>query len=215
MTRSFGEAKSRNGQEVALPTARDPLGPRRRQHAGGRTQEPEGDRGTVGEASPLGVSGAVGANFCTDASCQALTKAILCDPLTPLTPLAPTTGHKLRAGEVLVVRWVDRLAEFMRMCATLREFMRRGVAVRTPSSKWTRLITFMSVTAHAQTEAAKATQRAGIAHCQGQRLVRAMLGQQTVGIAQIAKETGLTRQTVYRIKGDPAGAEGALVAWGM
>jgi putative DNA-invertase from lambdoid prophage Rac len=34
--------------------------------------------------------------------------------------------------------------------------------------------------------------------------VRGMLGQQTVGIAQIAKETGLTRQTVYRIKGDPA-----------
>jgi hypothetical protein len=37
-----------------------------------------------------------------------------------------------------------------------------------------------------------------------------MLGQQAVGIAQIAKETGLTRQTVYRIKGDPAGADGAL-----
>jgi DNA-binding phage protein len=39
-----------------------------------------------------------------------------------------------------------------------------------------------------------------------------MLGQQAVGIAQIARETGLTRQTVYRIKGDP---EGALVAWGL
>jgi putative DNA-invertase from lambdoid prophage Rac len=45
--------------------------------------------------------------------------------------------------------------------------------------------------------------------------VRAMLGQQTVGIAQIAKETGLTRQTIYRIKDDPAGAEAALAAWGM
>jgi putative DNA-invertase from lambdoid prophage Rac len=42
-----------------------------------------------------------------------------------------------------------------------------------------------------------------------------MLGEQPVGVAQIAKETGLTRQTVYRIKGDPAGAEAALVAWGM
>jgi putative DNA-invertase from lambdoid prophage Rac len=42
-----------------------------------------------------------------------------------------------------------------------------------------------------------------------------MLGQQTVGIAQIAKETSLTQQTVYRIKGDPVGAEGALVAWGL
>jgi hypothetical protein len=36
-----------------------------------------------------------------------------------------------------------------------------------------------------------------------------------VGIGQIAKETGLNRQIVYRIKGDPAGAEGALVVWGM
>jgi len=39
--------------------------------------------------------------------------------------------------------------------------------------------------------------------------VRAMLGQQGVGIAQIAKETGLTRQTICRIKDDPAGAEAA------
>jgi putative DNA-invertase from lambdoid prophage Rac len=45
--------------------------------------------------------------------------------------------------------------------------------------------------------------------------VRAMLGQQTMGIAQIARETGLTRQIVYRIKDDPAGAEGAWGAWGM
>jgi DNA invertase Pin-like site-specific DNA recombinase len=45
--------------------------------------------------------------------------------------------------------------------------------------------------------------------------VRAMLGQQAVGVARIAKETGLTRQTVYRIKGDPRGAEAALVAWGL
>jgi hypothetical protein len=40
--------------------------------------------------------------------------------------------------------------------------------------------------------------------------VRAMLGQEAVGIAHVARETGLTRQTVYRIKGDPAGAEGGL-----
>jgi putative DNA-invertase from lambdoid prophage Rac len=40
-----------------------------------------------------------------------------------------------------------------------------------------------------------------------------MLGQQTVGIAQIAKETRLTRQTVYRIKDDPTAAEAALAAW--
>jgi hypothetical protein len=45
--------------------------------------------------------------------------------------------------------------------------------------------------------------------------VRSMLGQQTVGIAHIANETGLTRQMVYRIKHDPAGAEAALAAWGL
>jgi DNA invertase Pin-like site-specific DNA recombinase len=90
----------------------------------------------------------------------------------------------------------------------------------------------MAATSQAQAEATKAAQRAGIEHAKqsGERAylgrkpsftreqfvkVRAMLGQQTVGIAEIAKETGLTRQTVYRIKGDPAGAEGALVAWGM
>jgi DNA invertase Pin-like site-specific DNA recombinase len=81
-------------------------------------------------------------------------------------------------------------------------------------------------------EAIKAAQRAGIEHAKqndgrtylGRKpsftreqfvKVRAMLGQQTVGIGQIAKETGLTRQTVYRIKDDPAGAEGALAVWGL
>jgi DNA invertase Pin-like site-specific DNA recombinase len=42
-----------------------------------------------------------------------------------------------------------------------------------------------------------------------------MLGQEAVSIAHVARETGLTRQTVYRIKGDPAGAQGALAALGM
>ena len=35
------------------------------------------------------------------------------------------------------------------------------------------------------------------------------------GVAQIAKTTGLSRQTVYRIKVDPAGAEKALASWGL
>ena len=43
--------------------------------------------------------------------------------------------------------------------------------------------------------------------------MRDMLGREAVSIAQVARETGLTRQTVYRIKGDPGVAEGALVAW--
>jgi putative DNA-invertase from lambdoid prophage Rac len=36
-----------------------------------------------------------------------------------------------------------------------------------------------------------------------------------VGIARVAKETGLSRQTVYRIKDDPAGTVAALAVWGM
>jgi DNA invertase Pin-like site-specific DNA recombinase len=94
------------------------------------------------------------------------------------------------------------------------------------------LVAFMAATAQAQAEATKAAQRAGIEHAKqnseraylGRKpsftreqfaKVRAMLGQQTVGIAQIAKETGLTRQTVYRIMDDSAGAEAALVVWRM
>jgi putative DNA-invertase from lambdoid prophage Rac len=39
---------------------------------------------------------------------------------------------KLRAGDVLVVRWVDRLGRnYEDVCDTIREFMRRGVIIRT------------------------------------------------------------------------------------
>jgi hypothetical protein len=37
---------------------------------------------------------------------------------------------------------------------------------------------------------------------------------EAVGIARIAKETRLTRQTIYQIRHDPASAEAALAAWG-
>jgi putative DNA-invertase from lambdoid prophage Rac len=155
---------------------------------------------------------------------------------------------KLRAGDVLVVRWVDRLGRnYEDVCDTIREFMRRRVVIRTVINNFTfdgstrdpmqravrdALIAFMAATSQAQAEATKAAQRAGIEHAKqndgraylGRKpsftreqfvKVRAKLGQEAVGIAQIARETGLTRQTVYRIKSDPAGAEGALVAWGM
>jgi DNA invertase Pin-like site-specific DNA recombinase len=90
----------------------------------------------------------------------------------------------------------------------------------------------MAASAQAQAEATKAAQRAGIEHAKrhddraylGRKpsftraqlaKVRNMLGQEAVGIARIAKETGLTRQTIYRIKDDPAAAEEALAAWGL
>jgi putative DNA-invertase from lambdoid prophage Rac len=155
---------------------------------------------------------------------------------------------KLRAGDVLVVRWVDRLGRnYEDVCDTIREFMRRGVVIRTVINNFTfdgatrdpmqqavrdALIGFMAATAQAQAEATKAAQRVGIEHAKqnedraylgrkpsftrGQfTKVRDMLGQGAVGIALIAKETKLSRQTVYRIKDDPASAEAALAAWGL
>jgi DNA invertase Pin-like site-specific DNA recombinase len=93
------------------------------------------------------------------------------------------------------------------------------------------LIGFMAATAQAHGRGHDA-QRAGIEHAKqnDQRAylgrkpsstreqfmkVRSMLGKQTAGIAQIAKETGLTRQSVYRIRDDPAAAEAALASWGL
>jgi putative DNA-invertase from lambdoid prophage Rac len=153
---------------------------------------------------------------------------------------------KLRRSDVLVVRWVDRLGRnYDDVVETIREFMRRGVVIKTvingmtfdgatkdPVQKAVRdaLIGFMAATAQAQAEATKAAQRAGIEHARqaGDRayrgrkpsFTRAQLKAvrdmaQTTGIAQIAKTKGLTRQTVYRIKDDPVACEAMLTAWGQ
>jgi putative DNA-invertase from lambdoid prophage Rac len=87
---------------------------------------------------------------------------------------------KLRAGDTLVVRWVDRLGRnYADVTDTIREFMRRGVVIRTVINAMTfdgatkdpmqqavrdALIAFMAATAQAQAEASKEAQRAGIAH---------------------------------------------------
>ena len=81
----------------------------------------------------------------------------------------------------------------------------------------------------ATAEATKAAQRAGIeqAKASGERYkgrkpsfareqfetVRDMLGLDE-GVSIIAKATGLSRQTIYRIKDDAAGSEAALLSWG-
>jgi putative DNA-invertase from lambdoid prophage Rac len=86
----------------------------------------------------------------------------------------------LRRGDMLVVRWVDRLGRnYGDVCDTIREFMRRGVVVRTVINGMTfdgatkdpmimavrdSLIGFMAAMAQAQAEATKEAQRAGIAH---------------------------------------------------
>ncbi len=152
---------------------------------------------------------------------------------------------KLRAGDVLVVRWVDRLGRnYDDVCETIREFMRRGVMIRTvinnmtfdgatsdPVQKAVRdaLIAFMAATAQAQAEATKAAQRAGIEHAKAkgdgyrgrkpsysreQLKVVQDMFGKDANIVQIGTATNLSRQTVYRIQDDPAAAEAALAAWG-
>jgi len=101
------------------------------------------------------------------------------------TKLAEREGGKrlfdmLREGDTLVVRWVDRLGRnYQDVTDTIREFIRRGVTIRTvingmtfdgttsdPTQKAIRdaLIGFMAAMAEAQAEANKEAQRAGIAH---------------------------------------------------
>jgi len=86
----------------------------------------------------------------------------------------------LRAGDTLVVRWVDRLGRnYTDVVDTIREFMRRGAIIKTvingmtfdgstsdPMQQAVRdaLIAFMAATAQAQAEATKSAQRAGIDH---------------------------------------------------
>jgi putative DNA-invertase from lambdoid prophage Rac len=152
----------------------------------------------------------------------------------------------LRAGDTLVVRWVDRLGRNYRdVTDTIREFMRRGVVIRTvingmvfdgstkePMQQAVRdaLIAFMAATAQAQAEATKEAQRAGILHAQANddgtkfrgrkpsfnwetfTAVQQLLGQ-GVGVAEVAKITGLKRQAVYRIQKEPGRQATALAAW--
>ena len=147
----------------------------------------------------------------------------------------------LRSGDTLVVRWVDRLGRnYADVTDVIREFIRRGVivingltfdgATTNPMEMAVRdaLIGFMAATAQAQAEATKEAQRLGIEHAkatgEGYRgrkpsynreqftIVQDMLGQST-NIIAIAKATNLSRQTVYRIKVDPAAAEAALATW--
>jgi len=166
------------------------------------------------------------------------------------TPLAERQQGKrlfdmLRGGDTLVVRWVDRLGRnYQDVCDNIREFMRRGVIVRTvingltfdgatkdPMQQAVRdaLIGFMAALSQAQAEANKEAQKAGIEHAKAagevaykgrkpsftrQQLetVRDMLAQ-GAGISAIANAAGLKRQTVYRIKSEPAWAEAGLEKW--
>lgn len=152
----------------------------------------------------------------------------------------------LRKGDVLVVRWLDRLGRnYSDVTDTMREFIRRGVIIRTIINNMTfdgsttdpmamairdAMIAFMAASAQAQAEGIKEAQKAGIAHAkQKEDLYRGRkpsfsraqfvtvtdLLEKEIGVSEIAKAAELSRQTVYRIKEDMAGAERSLAIWGM
>ena len=99
-------------------------------------------------------------------------------------PEARRLFDMLRPGDVLVVRWVDRLGRnYDDVTNTIRSLMDRGVIVRTVINNFTfdgstqdpvqkavrdSLIAFMAATSQAQAEATKEAQKAGIAHAKGQ-----------------------------------------------
>jgi putative DNA-invertase from lambdoid prophage Rac len=86
----------------------------------------------------------------------------------------------LRRGDMLVVRWIDRLGRnYADVTDVIREFMKHGVVIRTvinglvfdgatkePMQMAVRdaLISFMAAISQAQAEATKEAQRAGIEH---------------------------------------------------
>ena len=128
---------------------------------------------------------------------------------------------------------------------TMRELLRRGVTIKTVINGMTfdgskddpmtvavrdALIGFMAAMAQAETETRKAAQRAGIEAAKQKEdkyrgrkptysrkqfmQVQDMLASSAT-ISNIAKETGLTRQTIYRIKDTPETCERSLALWGM
>lgn len=96
------------------------------------------------------------------------------------------------------------------------------------------LISFMAASAQAQAESLKSAQLAGIEHAKASAADRTkayrgrkpsfsrktlarvveMLAEDA-GVTAIAKETGLTRQTIMRIRADPAAADQNLKEWGL
>lgn len=149
----------------------------------------------------------------------------------------------LRSGDTLVVRWVDRLGRnYSDVTDSIRTFIQRGVIVKTvingmvfdgstidPVQMAVRdsLIAFMAATAQAQAEATKEAQKAGIefaketgafkgrkpSYTREQFQVVLEMLNNLDAVQQIAKTTGLSRATIYRIQEAPSKAEAALKTW--
>ncbi|WP_431673917.1 recombinase family protein [Rhizobium leguminosarum] len=153
---------------------------------------------------------------------------------------------KLRAGDILVVRWIDRLGRnYQDVTDVVREFLRKGVVIRTVINSMTfdgstkdpiqqavrdSLLSFLAAMSEAQAEVTKEAQKAGIAAARGDdqkyrgkkpsydrptfNFVRDHLAFGS-GPSSIAKLSGLSRQTVLRIKLNPSHAEASLQKWGL
>ena len=128
---------------------------------------------------------------------------------------------------------------------TMRLLLRKGVVIKTVINRMTfdgstddpmqgavrdALIAFMAAMAQAETETRKAAQMAGIEAAkekadkyrgrkptysreQFEQVKDMLLGSST--ITAISKETGLSRQTIYRIKDNPIVSEKSLSLWGL
>jgi putative DNA-invertase from lambdoid prophage Rac len=146
----------------------------------------------------------------------------------------------LRDGDILVVRWIDRLGRnYQDVTDTVRELIRRGIRIETVINRMSfdgtttdpmkqairdSLVAFMAAMAQAQAEVTKVAHAR--AHDDGTKYrgrkptftyeqfanVRELLNQ-GLGVSAIAKTTGLKRQTVYRIQAEPEKQMAALRAW--
>lgn len=126
----------------------------------------------------------------------------------------------LRAGDVLVVRWLDRLGRnYADVTDTVRDFLRQGVVIRTVINGLTldgstsdpmqaavrdALVGFMAAMAQAQAEATREAQAAGIAHAReagrgylGRKpsFTRAQLGEVRELLGQGATVSAIARAT--------------------
>jgi len=131
----------------------------------------------------------------------------------------------------------DTIQGFMRRGVVVRTVI-KGLtfdgATKDPMQQAVRdaLIGFLAATAQANAEAIKEAQRGGIALAKAKDSETKYRGRkpsfsrtqftaawdmltQDVGVASIAKATGLSRQSIYRIKDDPVGAEFAMKSWGL
>lgn len=151
----------------------------------------------------------------------------------------------LRKGDVLLVRWIDRLGRnYEDVTRTIRDFIDRGVIVKTvlnsmvfdgattdPTQKAIRdaLIGFMAAMAEAQAEASKDAQQAGIRFAKEKNAYKGRKPAYTrrniddtlhlvgegVPQAEIARRLNLSRAMVIRIGREPDKMKKALEDWGL